>query len=300
MALEIVKDTAKAVTYVAPDLAARPASATLSFRAPGGDEKAAPSVTVSTVGASVGDVASVATVTSQTEITVDNATDIVAGARLWLETADGWKGVVRVSEITGTAIILESMPPGTLTTAAKLYGAEMIATIPASATGTRDLHYRLDWAVTDTAGAVAYRRQTAHVVATEFGDAVSDSDASRYTAANFPGVATGKDAGWFRRIAEQASERIRQKLIAAGNYPHRVADQGVFKSAGLVALRIELAHEGLVIAGFDPDTYLAGQEENLWRSIREALANTWVDSDDDDKVDPDDVRRMHTVRLVRP
>ena len=298
MALEIVKDTAKAVTYVAPDLPARPASATLSFKSPGGDEEAAPSVSLTSVGS--GGVSSVASVSSQTEVTVDNATGLSGGSRVWLETADGWQGVVRLSEVTGTSLILESMPPGTMTTAAKLYGAEFTATIPASATGTRDLHYRLDWAVTDTAGAVTYRRQAAHVVATEFGDAVSDAEAARYTAANFPGVATGKDAGWFRRIAEQASGRIRQKLIAAGNYPHRVADQGVFKAAGLVALRIELAHEGLVIPGFDPDAYLSGQEENLWRSIREALANTWVDTDDDDKVDADDIRRLHTVRLVRP
>ena len=297
MAVDIVTDTASPVGFTPVDLQARPSSSTASFVSPGGTEKATPAVTVASIGA--GGVASVSTATSQTEITVDDATGISAGDWLWLECDDGWRGSIRVSEIEGTAITLESRPPGTVDTAAKLYGLSFSLTIPLSATGTKDLHYRIDYTITDNDGATAHRRQMVNVVAMTFPDPVSDTDVARYAAANFPGIATSKDAGWYRGISERSSERIKQKLIAAGSYPHRIGDQSVFTSSGLIAMRIELAHEGLIIAGFDPESYINTQESRLGKQIREAIANTWIDRDDDNAVDPGDVRGYYSIRLLR-
>lgn len=298
MALELIQDTAAPVEFTPTDLPSRPASATLSFRAPGGGEKATPSVTVSVVGA--GGFASVATVTSQTVIVVDNATGLSAGSRAWMETADGWTGAVLVSEVTSTTVTLEAAPPGTITTAAKIYGLTLTATIPSAATATRDAHYRLDWTITDNAGATHKRRQMAHVCAMSFRAALTDDEAARYMAATFPGFAVGLDAGHFRELARRASSRVRRLLQATGNFPHLVGDQDTFVDAGLVALRLELAQgDGLVPAGYDPSTYVSDQERALRKAVTEAVASNWVDRDDDGSVGPDDVRSMFTLRAVR-
>jgi len=298
VALELIQDTAAPVAFTPTDLPARPASATLSFKAPGGDEKATPSVTVSTVGA--GGFATVSSVTSQTSIAVDNATGIAPGAQVWAETTDGWKGAVRISEATGTALILESAPPGTITTATKLYGLTLTATIPADATGTRDAHYRLDWTITDGDGVAHKRRQMAHVCAMSFRDPLTSDEAARYMAATFPGFAAGLDAGHFRELARRSSSRVRRLLQSTGNYPHLVGDQDTFIDAGLTALRLELAlGDGLVPAGYDPSTYVNDQDRALRKAVAEAVASNWVDRDDDGSVDPDDVRPLFTLRAVR-
>ena len=297
MAIDIVKDTAGSLVFIPEDLASRPSSCTASFRKPSGDELETPAVTVASIGS--GGVSSVSSVTNQTQFSVNDATGIASGAFLWIETDDGWKGAVRVSEITGTAITLESRPPGTVNTNAALYGLALSCTVSASKTDTRDQNYRVDYTITSADGSVTYRRQMINVVAMLFAEPVTSSEAARYAAANFPGVATQKDAGWFRGIAERASDRIKQKLVAAGNYPHRIGDQSVFKPAGMIAMRIELAHEGLIVAGFDPEAYINAQESRLGTQLRESIANTWVDRNDDDTVDVDEVRGFYSFRAKR-
>ena len=218
-----------------------------------------------------------------------------------METTDGWKGPVIVSETpTSTGVTLDSSPPGTITTATKLYPLKLSATIPSSATGTRDLHYRLDWSITDADGTVQKRRQMAHVVAMPFRDPMTSDEAARYVAASFPGYAAGQDAGYFTELARRASSRVKRLLASEGTYPHLIGDHDTFVDAGLVALRLELAmSDGLVPAGYDPSTYSSDQERALKRAIGEALGSNWVDRDDDQAVDEDDVRPMFTIRAVR-
>tara|TARA_R110000822_G_scaffold53955_3_gene138755 strand:+ start:1359 stop:2255 length:897 start_codon:yes stop_codon:yes gene_type:complete len=297
VAIDIVQNTAGSLIFIPEDLASRPSSCTASFRKPSGDELEAPSVAVASIGS--GGVSSVSAVTNQTQITVDDATGITSGAFLWMETGDGWAGAIRISEITGTSLTLESRPPGTVDVTAKIYGLALTSTVSASKTDTRDQNYRIDYTITSVDASVAHRRQMVNVVAMSFADPVTSAEVSRYAAANFPGVSTQKDAGWYRGIAERASDRIRQKLVAAGNYPHRVGDQSVFKSSGMVAMRIELAHEGLIVAGFDPESYINAQESRLGTQIRESIANTWIDRNDDDAVGVDEVRGFYSFRAKR-
>ena len=298
MALDIIQDTSQIVRYEAADLPARPASATLAFRNPGGTTLATPSVSLTAVGS--GGFATVSSVTSQTVMVVSNATGLSPGSRAWMETADGWSGAVRVSEEASRTVTLEAAPPGTVTTAAKLYPIELSATIPASATGTRDKHYRIEWTITDADG-TAHKRQTmAHVCAMGFRDAITSDEVARYMAATFPGYAAGLDAGQFTELARRASGRVRRLLQAEGTYPHLVGDQDAFVDVGLVALRVELAlAEALVPAGYEPSQYVADTERALKVAMGEALASNWVDRDDDQSVDEGDLRNAFAVRAVR-
>ena len=299
MARELLQDKAAAVVFYPSSIRARPSSATLDFVTPGNNSKATPTVTLSAVGS--GGSAAVASVTSQAEIVVDDATGFIPGGAVWCETADGWKGSVRVAEVSGTTVILEAAAPGTLTTSTVFYGLGLSATIPSSATGTRDRFYRLEWLVTDADGAVTLLHEIAHVVRMQFADPMTEGEAKRYVAANWPGAAAGKDAGWFRGITRRANARVRVVIQGTGDFPHMIGDPDAFVSsgAGLAALRLELAHEALTPGDFSPAEYIDSTERDLKGSVRAAMANAFVDRGDTGTVDAGDVRGVWTIRAVR-
>lgn len=295
MAVELVQNEAKAVTFV-PDV--RPASATLAFRAPGGATLAAPAVSVDSIGDA--GAATVSSVTDRTQLVVDDATGVVAGGWYWLAAQDGWGARVRVSEVDGTTVYLDSSPPGTIEAGDTLHGMTLSATVPATATTARELNHRLDWSVTDTGGTTHHYRQMADVVAMSFRDPVVPQDVASYVTAMFPGEATLWTHGRYLEISERASRRVKSKLRASGDLPHRVGDQDALKDPGVDAMRVELAKDGLVPAGYDPASYMEQQEMALRRSLSEALANTWVDADDDDAVDQAvETSSLFGVRMVR-
>ena len=300
-ALELVEDKAGGVVYFPTSLSSRPSSATLDFKDPGGTSKETPSVTVTAVGS--GGTAGVSSVTSQTVIVVDDATGLSPGQPAWIETADGWKGPAVIDELEGTTVTLESAPPGTLTTAAVLYGLGLSATLSAAATADRDKFYRLEWTITSADASVTVYREVAHVVRTQFADPIDPGGAEvkRYVAANWPGLAAGKTAGWFRSIARRANNRVRTLIQATGDFPYLVGSPAVFQDSGtgLAAVRIELAHQNLVPGDYEVASYVELTTSELLRSVREALANTYVDRGDTDDVDAGDVRQLSIIRSGR-
>ena len=298
-ALELIEDRAAPVSFYPTSLASRPTSATLAFKSPGGTTKEAPTVTLTAVGAAGS--AGVSSVTSQVVVVVDNATGFTPGASVWLETADGWKGPVMVDEVESTTITLESAPPGTLTTAATFYGLGLSATISTAGTVTREKWYRLEWTITSSDSTVAVVREVAHVVRTQFADPVNATEVKRYVAANWPGLAAGKTAGWFRTIATRANNRVRTLIQASGDFPDLVGSPSVFvdSGAGLAAVRIELAHQNLVPGDYEVASYVELTTGELLRAVREALANTYVDRGDTDSVVSGDVRQLVIIPAGR-
>ena len=294
-ALELIEDRAAPVSFFPTSLASRPASATLAFKDPGGTTKESPTVTVTSVGAAGS--AGVSSVTSQVVVVVDNATGFTPGAPVWLETADGWAGPVLVDEVESTTITLESAPPGTLTDAATFYGLGLSATVASASTGTRDKWYRLEWTITSNDSTVSVIREIAHVVRTQFADPINATEVKRYVAANWPGLAAGKTAGWFRVIATRANNRVRTLIQASGDFPSLVGAPSVFvdSGAGLAAVRIELAHQNLVPGDYEVASYVELTTGELLRAVREALANTYVDRGDTDSVVSGDVRQLVIV-----
>lgn len=244
----------------------------------------------------------VTTVTSQTEVVVANATGFTSGEYVWLETSDGWRGPVRIDEVSGTSITLESPPPGTVTTAAIFYGMRLSATIAAGNIATTDKYHQLRWVITDVAGAVTERFEVAHVVRMVFDDPVTGTEAKRFVDANFPGVAAAETAGWFRELSERANARIRDLIRTSGDAAHMLGDQSVFKQAGVVGLRLELADLGFVVGGIaDVADYLVQQERRLRQAISEAIAQTWIDKDQDLAVDvsTETGRGLWTLEVAR-
>lgn len=299
MALEVTENTAAKVEHYPTD--APPSSATATFYNAQGVETSTPTVTVDSIGAA-GE-AVIQSVQSQTSFHVVNATGIVAGRKYWLiDDQQGWSAAVLVSEINGTHVTLESPPPGALSNGdSKLVGLRLEVTLSASTdTNTRGLNNRVEWAVTGTDSVVRHYRTIVDVVKTPWPDSVSSDAAARFLAMSFPGYATGLDAGHYAELARRASQRVRNILRSDGNYPHMIGDRSVFEAAGLAALRLECATaDALIPAGFDPSQYLIDQEQLLRRLIAEAVANNWIDRNDDGQVDPGEVSPMFTMRVVR-
>ena len=303
MAIEVTEDTAATVTAY-PDGAA-PSSATATFYNSKGDEKSTPTVTVDAIGS--GGVSTVSSVQSQTQFHVDDATGIVAGRKYWLsDNHNGWAAAVIVSEVSSSGgshvVKLVDPPPGELNnTDTTLRGLRMSVTLSATTdTNDRGLNNRVEWVVTGTDSVVRRYRTIVDVVKTPWPDSVTADAAARYLSMAFPGYATGLDAGHYFELARRASQRVRNILRSDGNYPHMVGDRDVFESAGLAALRLECAtSEALIPAGYEPTQYINDQEQTLRRLIAEAVANNWIDRDDDGAVEPGEVSPMFTIRVVR-
>ena len=300
MAIELLEDQAVTIKLLPDMLEERPASATVKFQKPSETDSTALASGSATLGSWSTTVTG--TPSSQTNFSVSSVANIAAGDTVWLETTDGWKGSVLVSEVTAAgAVTLEAPPPGTVTAGASIYAFELTFDLTAAHTADRDLNYKAVWIVTDNAGAKKAFQQIYHVVRTQFSDAVTAQETSRYVALQYPGYAASVDAGHYEEIAKRASDRVRMRVQGSGSYCHLVGDPSQFRlDAGIHSLRIELARDGLVPPGYDPSQYLSDQERALSRSIGDALrALQWYDGDDSGTVQTDEVKKTFTVRAVR-
>lgn len=293
--LRLVEDTAATVELY-PDVL--PASGTLTLYKPGGTSLATPTVTVDSVDTTIN-----AAPTSQTQISVADATGITVGRYYWWQSQDsGAHGApVLVSEIDGTDIILESPPPGTLKNGDAIKGLRCTAPLTATHTADRGRNYRLDWIITDGSGVTHPYRQIVDVVRTKFRDPVTAAEAARYISglyANWAG--TNQDAGRYTELAARASEHVLDRIRAREFSADLFGDQDAFKRAGLVALRIELYHAGMSHPAEDAAGYYEAQEQELERQIDQAIAGCWYDRDDSGGYDATtEKERGHSIRLVR-
>lgn len=293
MAAYILENRSTLIEFVPPEA---PASATCSFKDPGGAEKATLSVTVDATNTTVG-----ATVTSSTVFQVGAA--LTPGRQYWWRSVDAGahRALIRCAEYASGVAQLEAPPPGSsVQTGDTITGARLTTTIPDTAVTERGLNHRVEWTVTGVDGIVRTYIQAIHVVRSLFRPACLADEASRYLAGAFPHMQVDRPYGYFAELARRASSRVERKLIAGQRFQHLVGDHGAFVDAGIVALRIELALEGLMPPGFDPTNYVARTEEELGQSIQEAIAGLWYDADDDGVVETDtEVSGFYSMRLVR-
>ncbi len=292
MAVYILEDRSTAIEFVPPE---PPASATLSFRSPAGVEIVAPSVTVDTTSTTVG------TVESSTEFDVGAA--LVPGRQYWWTSKDATsvRALVRCAEYATPVARLESPPPGSSVQATDtIKGARLTATISTVGSATRGLNHHAEWAVTGLDGVVRVYQQAVHVVRCLFRDAVTADEAARYMAGAFPSMQVDRPFGYFDELAKRASRRVERKLLTGQRYQHLVGNFDVFRDAGLVALRIELAAEGMVPPAYDPTDYVRKTDMELGEAIQEAIQGCWYDDNDDGVVDVQtETSGFYSMRLVR-
>lgn len=290
MAVYILENRSTAIEFVPPEA---PDSATLSFKDSGGAELSAPAVTVDPTDTTVG-----ATVTTSTEFQVGAA--LVARRQYWWGSSDGAASLVRCASYAGGVAVLEAAPPGnTVVTGDTITGARLTATIPDTVVATRGLNYRAEWTVTGVDGVVRVYQQAIHVVRCLFRDALTADEAARYLAGAFPSAMVDRSFGYFSELARRASHRVERKLLAGQRYQHLVGDFAAFSDAGLVALRIELALEGLVPPGYDPTNYVSKTDVELGEAIQEAISGLWYDEDDSGTVEETEKSGFYSIRQVR-
>jgi hypothetical protein len=271
----------------------RPASATLAFVSPAGVALSSPSVTLDPVSraiASVGDFSFVVAAGAGT---------ITAGRAYWLVNPNEGAALIRPSSVSGTTVSYQDALGVTVTTSCMLYGATLSAVIPSSATTLVGQWYQLRWLVTPASGQVNNYLEPASVCRTVFLPPMTPDIAARHAGYAFPSVAAGKRSEYWVGVSERASRRVIQRVLASGRMPYLVGDQSLLADAGMVALRIELARDGLIPPGFDGTTFLDRMEEELKQQLEFSLAGAYYDQQDDGKVDASDLRSPKTIRLCR-
>jgi len=130
---------------------------------------------------------------------------------------------------------------------------------------------------------------------------MSAYDAKRYISSNFPSWSVGRSEGYFQQIAQRASNKVKLLIQGTGEYPDLMGDPDAFTiSAGLYALRLELALDGLFQGTDDLNDYIDQTHRGLTQAIAETVRGLmWVDRNDDNAVELDEVRRPFTVRATR-
>jgi hypothetical protein len=162
------------------------------------------------------------------------------------------------------------------------------------------MNYRCEWTVTPLTGDKEKYQTLFHVVRTQFDDPITPGEVLRYAESNLAGATLTWDPGRSRELADSASELVRKEVHASGTYPHLVGESRAFKTAGLYALKHELAMLGHVPPGFDPGVYLQTVRESLKAEIRTTMSSmTWIDKDDDGVVDNDETQGPYSIRAVR-
>lgn len=298
----LLVDRATVVEFYPPS---RPASATLTFRSPGGSTLAEPSVTVDALSRTVS--AAHATLpASKCTAATGTGTPVVGRSYWWTSSDDGaHEALVTLSEIDANVWTLEAPVPGSTAIQANdlLRGARLTATIPSSATGSRAENCLLEWTVTGADGVVSAYQDVAHVCRTLYRVAVDAAQSRAFVTDAYPAHASGRSFGYFRRIAARASERVWKALRSGGHLQHLINSSGsftIFEAAGEVALRRELLREHIVPPTvLDTNTYRQDLETELKDEVAKAVANTVYDADDSGSVEAGEQVAVMSIPLRR-
>lgn len=291
MAVCILEQRASTIELVPP---VRPQSATCLFKSPGG-------ATLATITATLDSTLRTVASVSGVDVTLDG--NLVPGRQYWWESGDdGAHGsLVRCGQSDASVVRFVTPPAGASIKAGDtIRGALLSAVVPSDATATRARRHRGEWSITPASGGLLIVQQEVHVCRTLFRAAVLPDEVARFVALAFPSVGWDRPYGYWLEIAQRSSNRVAKSLAKAERFEDLIGDYDVFVEAGLHAMRIELALEGLMTQGFDLTGYVRDQEEMLDKAVQTALSNTWYDENEDGIVDEDtEVTGFMSFDLVR-
>ena len=297
MAIELLQAQTPAQQALTQSVALTPdvrgASAEVELRGPNGELKATLTAVPDTV-----DLAVTAVGSSPDVLTLNAVTGLVVGREYWYGSGSGSASKVRLAEINGLVVRLETPPTSTPAIADTIKGLRFTVAIPGAQLATRAKNFRLDWRVTSSDEVRGYR-QVLHVVAMQFRAPVTPDDAKRMALSSHASWAARESYATWLRVAEDATDRVRTILTKDEDYPHWIGDQDAFRAAGEIACRLALAAMGRVPPGFDGATFQSDQEIRLKAACRDAIGGVWVDRDESNGVGDGEVTGSHNVTVER-
>jgi hypothetical protein len=276
------------VRWVPPS---RATAATAVFVAPSGSELGTLTPTLDATSRPV------ATATNAFSATLGAGTGaLVAGREYWLQNPKQGEALVRVATVDGATFSLSDTPAVPLEAGCVFFGAELQVTLTPALTDKRGILYRIDWAIDEALSGDQVRgfRQVVHICRQLFAPAMTPQRVAQYVGAAFP-HASKRPFSWFADLAERAAQQVERRLLSSGRLPQLIGDHDLFADCGIIALRLQLALEGLVPAGFDPSMYQDQQEKELTRQLDFATANQWEDENDDGRVSADEFRPFTSI-----
>ena len=282
-AIQIVQSTTATLDIYPRAL---PSTAKVTIVKPGGS--ALVSQTTATIDSASTTVASVSAGTAGQQLSVASAAGLSVGTKYLLTSQDGQDATVEISEIDGTTIRLTDPPPFDPQDGDTLKGLRVSFSMSGAQTATRDLYYRAEWEITPSSGNPVRLQTIFHIVRMLFRDPVTQEDAKRILAFQFPSAAQRYEGESLANMAERASQSVLRQIEATGRLAHLYGDPGSFRDAGLVALRLVLADDGLIPQASTTDhvEYIEQLTKKLRDEIKLAVkAAQWYDDDDDRVVD---------------
>lgn len=237
--------------------------------------------------------------TSPDLLTLTEASDTpIVGREYWYVSVSGWSCKVRVAEVRGSIVQLDSAPAGAPAQGDQILGLEWRVEIPGTALTERGKFFRVDWRVTSADAPRAYRTATP-VVAMQFRAPALPDDAKRIALQHHKSWAQAEPYGTWLRVAEEATRLVRTELTKAEDYPHWIGDQDAFRIAGEFAIRLSLAGLGRIPPGFDGATFLTDQTTRMGQAIRAALGGVWKDEDEDGAVGAAETLGVNNIAIER-
>ena len=265
---------------VYPD--SRPSSATITIFKPGGEELvASTAATVDSLSTTV------ASKTSDEVFVVASASGFVVGRKYLLIGAGGDSSPIEISEIDGTTITLAHPPAIPVAVSDSIVGLRVSYTLASSKTGERDLYYRAEWLVTPTSGDVQGIQSTFDVVRMQFTDPCTSDTVKRYLSFQFPSAISRYSSEELNNIAERASNMVTRAVDSIGRRAHLYGSPEMFTEAGLIAMKIVLADDGLIPQAGQLDVleYLENLRRSFKSHVHQATQSGWYDKDDDGVVE---------------
>jgi len=240
----------------------------------------------------------VASVVSDTQITVASATGIVAG-RSYLLACDEGPERVRVERVSGVSVWLAHETSGQIRAGNALTGLQLSLVLASGTTAERGLDYRVEWSITLITGATATEQTMFHVVAMPLGPVVDVGDVSDLLEA-YGANQWRRWRGRAESIAQRANERVRCAIENHDRYPHLYASPTPFREAALLAVQLELAetYRTFPTATSDEQAYLSDLRARFADAHARAVRRlTWYDANDSREPDNEERRPLQSASL---
>lgn len=284
--IELHKDKAAVLKHTDVEQAIIPTTATVALVDAADSTIEAPVVTLPTASTTV------AAGSTDEILNVVSAAGLVVGEPLQLVDA-GNTYVVVPSRIVALAVTLREALPITPAVGATVKALTMSATF--AAVGSVKPNSMIRWQFDD---GTTYRQhqEIVDVVRWPFEAVVSAADVARQLAL----VGTSKSDLFCEDVADAVNNRIRAYLRATGRRPDLVADPTAFELAGRAGVDMALAERAVVSFGDDP-IETRQRLRDAFRADMQLVIDglSFVDSNDDGKLDPDARAFMGVTRIRR-